>query len=189
MTMNVLVTGWQTPARSPASQVVLGAALLAMVVGSAYASVPLPFGPVPMTLQSLAVLLAGFWGGPRLGAAVCAAYLGLGAAGLPVFAGGTAAPGLALLAHPAAGYLLAFPAAAAVAGVLATALPQRLIAAATAMVAGHVVIFLGGLSYLCAFMPPGRAVAVGLAPFAAGTAVKVALGTALALLGHSSARG
>ena len=189
MTTNASVTGWQTPARSSASQVVRGFALLAMVIGSAYASIPLPFGPVPMTLQSLAVLLAGLWGDPRLGAAVCAAYLGLGAAGLPVFAGSAVAPGLALLARPTAGYLLAFPAAAAIAGVVATALPRRLIASATAMMAGHVVIFLGGLAYLCAFMPPDRAVAVGLAPFVAGTAVKVALGTALALLGRPSARG
>lgn len=174
--------------RGPASQVVLGGALLALVIGSAYASVPSPFGPVPMTLQSLAVLMAGIWGGPRLGATVCTTYLAMGAAGLPVFAGGTAAPGLALLARPTAGYLLAFPVAAAAAGAIAAALRSRLLAAALGMAAGHVVILAGGVAYLWAFVPLDRAVAAGLTPFVAGTLVKVALGTALAGVGRTPGR-
>lgn len=188
MQANVLSFRPQPRERSLASRVVLGASLLVMVIGSAYVSVPLPVGPVPMTLQSLAVLMAGVWGGPRLGAAVCTTYLAFGAAGLPVFAGGGAAPGLALLARPTAGYLLAFPFASAVAGSLAAALPSRLLAAALGMAAGHVVIFAGGLAYLWAFVPLDRAIAIGLAPFVAGTLVKVALGAALALPGRAHAK-
>ena len=167
----------------------LGAALLAMVIGSSYVSVPLPFGPVPMTMQSLAVLLTGVWGGPRLGAAVCLSYLAIGSAGFPVFAGGTAAPGLALLSRPTAGYLLAFPLAAAVAGVCAGCLPGRLLGAIVAMAFGHFMILAGGIAWLTLFMPMAQAVALGLMPFLAGSAVKVALGVALSMLGHSRRNG
>ena len=155
------------------------ACLLAMVVASAYASVPLPVGPVPMTMQSLAVLLAGIWGGPRVGAGVCAAYFAMAAAGLPVLAGGTSAPGLALLARPSAGYLFAFVPAAAVAGTCYRLFASRAASALAALTAGHAVILAGGVTWLAGLMPFGNAVAAGLLPFLTGTAVKVALGVAV----------
>jgi biotin transport system substrate-specific component len=76
----------------------------------------IPQYPVPFTLQTLVVLLAGAFLGPRNGAISQLLYLGAGLAGLPVFAGG--AMGLARLVGPTGGYLLAFPAAAYVAGAL-----------------------------------------------------------------------
>ena len=80
-------------------------------------AIAVPGLPVPVTLQTFAVVLAGLALGPARGAAAVALYLVIGLAGLPVFAGGAA--GLAVLAKPSAGYLLAFVPAAALAGRLA----------------------------------------------------------------------
>lgn len=77
-------------------------------------AIPVPGLAVPLTLQTFAVVLTGLVLGPRRGAVAVALYLGVGLAGLPVFAGGAA--GLAVLAGASAGYLLAFVPGAAVAG-------------------------------------------------------------------------
>lgn len=152
---------------------------VALIVASAYVSVPLPIGPVPMTMQSLAVLLAGIWGGPRVGAVACLTYLGLGFAGFPVLAGGAVAPGLAILAKPSFGYLAAFVAGAWIAGMVFERVANRALAALLSLSLGHVVIFAGGVGYLTAFMPLAQAIAVGLMPFLVGSVVKVLLGVAL----------
>lgn len=167
------------PAQRLLRPVAITVALVALIVASAYVSVPLPFSPVPMTMQSLAVLMAGIWGGPRVGAAACVAYLGLAFAGLPVLAGGAAAPGAALLGKPTFGYLAAFIPAAWVAGVLLRSVANRALGALLALVAGHVVIFAGGVGYLATLMPLGQALAVGFAPFLIGSTVKILLGVAL----------
>lgn len=73
---------------------------------------------VPITLQTFAVLLAGVVLGARRGALAVGLYLAVGLAGLPVFAQGTG--GLAVVAGPSFGYLIAFPLAAALAGYVAT---------------------------------------------------------------------
>ncbi len=156
-------------------------ALLALVIASAYASIPLPGSPVPMTLQSLAVLMAGIWGGARLGAAVLTTYLVLGLFGLPVFAGGSAAPGWAFLLRPTAGFLIAFIPAAFVAGWCMQRVERRWLGALAALLAGHAIIFAGGAAWLATFIGLERAIAAGVLPFIPGTAVKVALGIALAL--------
>ncbi len=161
--------------------IAVGVALLALVIGSAYASVPLPYSPVPMTLQSLAVLMVGIWGGARMGAAVLVSYLVLGVIGLPVFAGGQAAPGLAFFLRPTAGFLIAFVPAAFVAGWCMSRMASRFAGAFVAMSLGHVVIFAGGVSWLAAFLGFERAIAVAFMPFILGTLVKIALGVALAL--------
>ena len=82
-----------------------------------------PIGPVPITLQTLGVALAGLVLGPWRGFAATALYLLVGFAGLPVFAGG--ASGLGVLGKPSIGYLLSFPFAALVAGLLARWLGGR----------------------------------------------------------------
>lgn len=76
-----------------------------------------PVGPVPLTLQTLAVALAGVVLGPWRGGAAVGLYLLLGLVGLPVFAGGGAGP--AELLKPAAGYLVSFPLAAILTGLVA----------------------------------------------------------------------
>ena len=95
--------------------VVVAFALLTAL--SAYVAVPIPGTQVPVTLQTLVVVLSGALLGPGLGAAAQATYLTAGMLGAPVFSGGAA--GLGWLFGPTGGYLLAFPAAAAVVGVLA----------------------------------------------------------------------
>jgi biotin transport system substrate-specific component len=106
---------------------------------------PATLTPIPITLQPLFVILAGALIGPRTGAMAMAAYLALGAVGAPVFAGGRG--GFIWLLAPSGGYLLAYPLAAFVVGVVAArgAGGVRLVAALTA---GMAVIYLGGASWL-----------------------------------------
>ncbi|MDB2424344.1 biotin transporter BioY [Litoricolaceae bacterium] len=144
------------------------------------AKVQVPFYPVPMTLQTLVVLLIGVAFGWRMGFATVLAYLAQGAMGLPVFAG-TPEKGLGLLymAGPTGGYLVGFALAAAVTGWLAErGLDRSAIGTAVAMVAGNVVIYACGLVWLSNFVGMERAVAFGMTPFLFGDLVKVALATA-----------
>jgi len=104
-----------------ATDVALVASFAAFVAVGALFSIPTGTG-VPITLQTLAVILAGLVLGPRRGALAVLLYLGVGVAGVPVFAEGTS--GLAVLAGVTGGYLVAFPLAAAVAGLLASAARQ-----------------------------------------------------------------
>ena len=143
---------------------------------AAKVAVPVPFSPVPMTLQPLAVLLIGAALGARRGAAAAALYLLEGALGLPVFA-----HPLGLLG-PTAGYLYAFPVAAGLVGALAErGWTTTALRTAAAMAAGIAVIHLGGWSWLASVMGMGAktAFAAGVAPFLAGDLLKIAIGTAI----------
>ena len=94
------------------------AALFAALTGAvAWFKIPLPFTPVPITLQTLMVLLSGAMLGPIYGALSMVIYLLLGAIGLPVFAGGSS--GVGALLGPTGGYLLSYPVAAFVIGLIA----------------------------------------------------------------------
>lgn len=161
---------------------VAGSLLLTL---SAKIQVPLP--PVPMTLQTLVVLLIGAGFGWRLGGATVALYLAQGFAGLPVFAGAAAGP--LYFAGPTGGFLVGFVAAAVVTGALAErgwldSLP-RVVAL---MALGHGVIFAFGLGWLSALIGPGKAWAAGAAPFVAATVLKTALAAALLRAGSTFAR-
>lgn len=143
------------------------------------AKVQVPFFPVPMTLQTLVVLLIGVAFGWRMGVATVLAYLAQGAMGLPVFAG-TPEKGLGLLymAGPTGGYLVGFALAAAITGWLAErGLDRSVSGTAIAMVAGNVVIYAFGLVWLSTFVGMDKAVTVGMAPFLFGDLVKIALAT------------
>lgn len=105
-----------TATTTPATDLAMIAVFAALI--AAFSLTPsIPIGVVPITLQTLAVVLAGLVLGPRRGFLATLLYLAVGFAGLPVFAGGAA--GLGLLAKPSVGYLLAFPFGAALAGYLA----------------------------------------------------------------------
>jgi biotin transport system substrate-specific component len=121
------------------------------------ARVEIPHQPIPYTLQTLVVLLAGAFLGARNGAVSQLLYLCSGAAGLPVFAGGSF--GVAPFIGPTGGYLLAFPAAAALVGLL---LPYHagLLRTFLAMGAGLVIIFAAGTAHLFAFYIHNAAEAV-----------------------------
>ena len=155
--------------------VALGTALLAL---SAKINLPLPY--VPMTLQTLVVLMIGAAYGWRLGTATVIAYLAEGAIGLPVFAGPVG--GLAPLLGPTAGYLAGFVAAAFITGWLSErgwdrSVPRLFVA----MGLGHIVILAAGFAWLAFGMKLGveKAWLVGIAPFVAASVIKNALGAAL----------
>lgn len=147
----------------------------------AQAAVWLPFSPVPITGQTLAVLLTGAVLGPRLGFASVLLYLGEGAVGLPFFAGGAA--GVAALVGPTGGYLAGFPLAAALVGWLAArGWDRHPLRMAGAMVAGNAVIYALGLAWLAVVMggpAPGALLSAGLLPFLPGDAVKIVLAMGL----------
>jgi biotin transport system substrate-specific component len=154
--------------------IALGTALLTL---SAKINLPLPY--VPMTLQTLVVLVVGAAYGSRLGAATVMVYLAEGAIGLPVFAGPVG--GLAPLLGPTAGYLFGFVAAAFATGWLSErgwdrSVPRLFVA----MGLGHVVILTAGFAWLAFGMKLGLAKAwlVGIAPFVAASVIKNALGAA-----------
>jgi biotin transport system substrate-specific component len=154
----------------------LGALIVAL---SAQIALPLPFTPIPFTLQPLAVLLVGAWLGPAEGAGAPAIYLAAGAMGAPVFAGGMGGAGRLL--GPTGGYLLAFPVAAAIAGLARS--PRRsglALAAWAAMVftLAMAVIHVGGVSQLALLGgDPGLAFRSGFLPFFAGDLLKVVIAT------------
>lgn len=128
-------------------------------------AVPLPGTPVPITLQPMVVVLAGMMLGPTLGASSMVLYLAIGAAGVPVFAP-VGAPGIARFFGPTGGYLIAYPAAAVTAGLLAQRFPT-LVGRWVAAMAGIAVLFVGGLTQLTVLTGSvSRAVALGITPFA-----------------------
>lgn len=148
---------------------------------SSYVTVPML--PVPMTLQSLAVVLVGALYGWRLGAITVVLWLVAGAAGLPVLAGGTAGAGR--FAGPTGGYLLAFPLAAMAVGWLAERgwNGERIGLAFAGMLAGHGLCLGLGAAWLALHLGVERAVMAGVVPFLSGAVLKSLLGAVcLALL-------
>lgn len=155
-----------------AGLVVIGGVLIAL---SARIVVPLPFTPVPVTAQTLAVLvLAGLLG--RWGAASVALYLAAGASGLPVLAENWG--GLARFAGPTGGYLLGFLLGAYVAGWLAERSRGRALPLLGALLSGQAIIYACGLLWLSRFVPGNTLLVAGLYPFLPGDAVKLALALA-----------
>jgi biotin transport system substrate-specific component len=139
---------------------------------SAQVAVPLPWTPVPVTLQPLMVILAGAALGPRLGAIAMAAYVTVGALGAPVFSNGGG--GLGWLLGPTGGYLLAAPAAAFVTGAVAGRSGQawRLL---LGLFGGVVTMYVGGVLQLMAFTGQDldAALAAGALPFLVGDLTKI----------------
>jgi biotin transport system substrate-specific component len=141
---------------------------------AAQVAIPLPWSPVPVTGQTFAVLLSGALLGTRRAFLGQLLYLIEGAAGLPVFAGGLG--GVAVLLGPTAGYLYAFPFAAALTGSLVErSWDRRFLTMFAAMLLGSVVIFALGLAWLSRFVPTSQLLATGLLPFIPGDLVKSAL--------------
>jgi biotin transport system substrate-specific component len=165
--------------------------VLGFVIALAAASqvaIPIPGTPVPFTLQPLLVVLAGMMLGPTLGAASMALYLVLGAAGVPVFAP-IGAIGIARFVGPTGGYLLAYPAAAWIAGALAGRERTFMVRFLAAM-AGMLALYVGGVGQLTVLTGSvTRAVVLGVAPFALLDAAKalIAAGVTRSRTSRSSA--
>lgn len=153
------------------------AALIAFAVLTASSHVAVPVGPVPMTMQTLAVTLTGVFLGPRLGAATVAFWVAAGFSGLPIFAMGNG--GIAALTGPTAGFLYSFPLIAAMAGVLAE--KGGVVRTFLAMFAANLACLVLGSAWLVAVlsMPVEKAFAVGAAPFVLGAFLKSVLGALL----------
>ena len=160
-------------------------AVVGSLVVAAAAQVNVPMIPVPMTLQSLAVLMIGAAYGSRLGAATLALYALEGAIGLPVFAEFKSGVMLASF-----GYVLGFIAAAYVVGFLAERgwdrSPVKMFAS---MILGAAVLYVPGLLWLSAWIGAEKAIQFGLLPFIVGDVVKAAVAAlgfpaAWALLGR-----
>jgi len=164
--------------------------LLAGVVALALSSrVAIPVGPVPVTLQTLAVGLVGALYGWRLGGACVVAWLLAGAAGLPVFSSGSA--GLHKFLGPTAGYLFAFPIAAMTVGWLIERGWDRgrFFRLLVLMVLANAICLLFGAAWLGSAIGLEKALLKGVLPFLVGAALKSVLGAlVLALLSARSAR-
>jgi biotin transport system substrate-specific component len=165
-----------------AAAVVLMAALTA---AAAQVSIPLPFTPVPFTLQPMIVLLGGAALGSRLGMSSQVLYLLAGIAGLPVFAASPLLPQGALrLLGPTGGYLLSYPIAAFVAGWLAErGFDRRYLTSVVAMAAGLTIVFTCGVLWLAWFARPAAgldvAIATGLVPFLPADVLKLFVAAAV----------
>ena len=147
---------------------------LVMTLG-AHVAVHVPFSPVPITGQTLALPIVVALLGTRRSVAAMLLYLAEGATGLPVFAP-SGVPGFLALIGPTAGYLWSFPLAAYVIGSLFDlGLIDHVAGRALATIAGELVVFSLGVIWLAHFVGIDKAFALGVAPFVIGDALKVAI--------------
>src|SRR5437667_10047505 len=155
---------------------VVGASVL--IALAAQMAMPLPFTPVPLTMQPLAVLFIGIVLGANRGAMAATLYLLEGAGGLPVFAQGHG--GALWLVGPTAGYLYSYPAAAWLAGWFSQrGWGSTMVRAVAGMLAALALIYAGGWAWLATLTSPRAAFAAGVAPFIVADIIKIALGAAL----------
>ncbi len=158
---------------------VVSASLLVAIC--AHISVPIPYSPVPFTLQDLAVLLVGLSLGPTRGFAALALYLAEGAAGLPFFTP-SGPGGIAQLIGPTGGYLMAYPFVALVTGaIFAKARENKFITALIACFTAEVLLFACGTTWLMIYTHSlAKAVMIAIVPFLPIAAVKIVIASTLA---------
>ena len=143
-----------------------------LLIACAQVRILLPFTPVPITGQTLGVLLAGALLGSRYGAAVVAAYVAQGLIGLPVFAGWKG--GIAALLGPTGGYILGFiPAAFLVGWLLERGWHKKLSITFAAFLIGNATIYAFGLPWLTFFVGWQQVLQMGLLPFLPGDLLKL----------------
>ena len=160
--------------------IVIGASLF--VALCARVTVPLPFTPVPLTLQNFGVLAVGLLLGSRRGFAALSLYLVEGAFGMPVFSMGA---GIGYLLGPTGGFLLAYPLVAFVAGWIYEHSSRRFGWAALSSVVAELVLFAGGLSWLVVLTHSvSLAIRYGLYWFVFAEVIKVLMAAALATRWH-----
>src|SRR3984957_12546244 len=156
--------------------VVLATALVAIC---AHIAIPVGFTPIPVTMQTFAVLLLGMLFSPGAAFACLALYLVEGALGLPVFSP-HGPGGVAQLFGPGGGYLLSYPLAAGLASLIYRRGQRRFVAALAAAGVASILILAAGATWLCLLCHMRFSVvfAQSIAPFLPGDAVKVLAATA-----------
>jgi biotin transport system substrate-specific component len=164
--------------RTMFGKIVLTVAASAFVALSAHIAVPLYFTPVPLTLQTFAVILVGLALGPVLGASAMMLYLLEGAAGLPVFSPAAGPGGIVQLLGPTAGFLFSYPLAATAAGAVVRAFKSDRLqfpAAILGGIAASVFIFGMGAGWVAHFRhaSAGAVWMLAVVPFLPGEVVKV----------------
>ncbi|MCT8996808.1 biotin transporter BioY [Chelativorans intermedius] len=156
--------------------------LLAVLIGTLFLTlssyITVPMVPVPITMQTFAVMMVGALYGWRLGTATILAWLAEGVAGLPILAGG--AGGLAHFMGPTGGYILSWPLMAAFVGWLAERgwNGERPLLAFLSMLIAGTFCLVAGATWLAGFVGAEKAVTLGVLPFLLGDALKAALGAA-----------
>jgi biotin transport system substrate-specific component len=172
----------------PQERAVDWAKQIALVVGAslfvalcARVTVPLPFTPVPLTLQNFGVLVVGLVLGPRRAFAALVLYLAEGAAGLPVF-NPAGLGGVAQLMGPTGGYLLAYPFVAGLTGFLVERGRKTFARAAVAGLAAEVLLFTVGLTWLAVLTGSvTRAIQWGLYWFLFAEVIKILMAAAVSI--------
>jgi len=162
-----------------------------LVAGLAQLELKLPFTPVPVTGQTLGVLLVGASLGAGLGAVSMALYLGQGALGLPFFSGGEGGASFLALSAVTGGYLWGFVLSAAAVGWLARrGWDRSLRSSIGAMFLGEVVLYLAAIPWLMQALdlPLGTALELGLAPFVVGDTLKLLIAAGLLPVGWRLAK-
>src|ERR1700755_2839832 len=136
------------------------------------AKIQVPFWPVPLNLQSMAVMALALGLGPRLAVATFFAYLAAGASGLPVFAESPERGlGLLYMAGPTGGYLIGMLAASWLTATFGAA--RGLVGRTGAMLAGMAMIYGLGVAWLALYVPAPRLLAEGITPFVLGDLLKI----------------
>ena len=148
-------------------------------------TVPLPFTPVPLTLQNFGVLTVGLLLGSRRGFAALTLYLVEGAFGLPVFTPAILGSGIAHLVGPTGGFLMAYPLVAFIAGYIYEHSSRCFGWAALSSVTAELVLFAGGLSWLAVLTHSvSLAFRYGLYWFVFAEVIKVMMAAAVATRWH-----
>src|SRR5436853_2434980 len=167
----------------------------ALVVGAsffvalcAHVTLPLPFRPVPLTLQNFGVLVVGLTLGSRRGFLALALYLAEGAAGLPVF-NPTGLGGVAQVLGPTGGFLMVYPLVAGLAGLVFEQGKRTFARAAVAGLLAEIVLFAGGIAWLAVLTHSlAQAVRWGFYWFVFAEVIKVMFAAAVAVRTRRSAR-
>lgn len=158
----------------PVSLQSVAAVIGGVVVLTLSAKIQIPFWPVPLNLQTMAVMALALGLGPRLAVASFAAYLAAGASGLPVFAGSPErGVGLLYLAGPTGGYLIGMLAASWATGALGAG--RGLAARLGAMLLGIALIYGLGVAWLALYVPAPQLLSAGIAPFILGDLLKIGI--------------
>ncbi len=166
--------------------VVVGASLF--VALCARVTIPLPFTPVPLTVQDFGVLLVGLTLGSKRGFAALALYLAEGATGLPVFSP-TGPGGIAQILGPTGGYLMVYPLVAALAGFILERGARTFARAAIGGFLAEILLFAGGLAWLYFLTHSlAKAAYLGLYWFIAASVIKMMFAAAIAVRWRRSAQ-